>query len=136
VPELKAITLIRPWAWAICHAGKRVENRSWHPPLKVIGQRIAVHAGKKYDHRDAEWIQATFNVKVPAESLQPTGIVATALLSEIVMDRDKPWTEHRRWYFGPYGWVLEDVRPLPEPIPCRGAQGLWDVPADIAERLT
>jgi hypothetical protein len=132
---LKALTLIRPWAWAICHAGKRVENRSWHPPLKVIGQRIAIHAGKKYDRSDAEWIQATFNVKVPVESLQPTGIVATALLSEVVMDRDKPWTEHRRWYFGPYGWVLDDVQVLPKPVPLRGAQGLWDVPADIAQRL-
>lgn len=31
--------------------------------------------------------------------------------------------------------TLEDARPLPEPIPCRGgAQGLWVPPADIVER--
>lgn len=37
-----------------------------------------------------------------------------------------------RWFFGAthrdrpnYGWVLDDPRPLSEPIPCAGAQGLW-----------
>lgn len=32
---------------------------------------------------------------------------------------------------GRWAWILADVRPLPEPVPCRGAQGLWTVPADI-----
>lgn len=36
---------------------------------------------------------------------------------------------------GRYAWLLADVRALPEPIPCRGAIGLWTVPADIAARL-
>lgn len=34
-----------------------------------------------------------------------------------------------------YAWLLADVRALPDPIPCRGAQRLWTVPADIAARL-
>lgn len=29
---------------------------------------------------------------------------------------------------GRYGWVLADVRPLAQPIPWKGAQGLFDVP--------
>lgn len=29
---------------------------------------------------------------------------------------------------GRFGWILEDVRALPEPIPCKGAQGFFDVP--------
>ena len=29
---------------------------------------------------------------------------------------------------GRYGWILADVRALAAPIPCRGAQGLFDVP--------
>jgi hypothetical protein len=32
---------------------------------------------------------------------------------------------------GRWAWILEDIRPLPEPVPCRGAQGLWNVPADV-----
>uniref|UniRef100_A0A6H1ZM20 Uncharacterized protein n=1 Tax=viral metagenome TaxID=1070528 RepID=A0A6H1ZM20_9ZZZZ len=27
---------------------------------------------------------------------------------------------------GLWCWVLKDVRKLPEPVPCRGAQGLWE----------
>lgn len=132
---MRAITLIRPWPYAVMFLGKRVENRSWAPPKSLIGQRIAIHAGKKYSLEDANWIYHTFNVRIPAQEEQPTGIVATAVLSAVVTDKDKPWTEHHRWYFGSYGWVLDDVRVLPEPIPCRGMQGLWDVPAEIEGQL-
>jgi len=27
---------------------------------------------------------------------------------------------------GRYGWILEDVTPLPEPIPAKGSLGLWE----------
>lgn len=37
---------------------------------------------------------------------------------------------------GRWAWILQDVRPLPEPIPCRGAQGLWTVPATAVDLLT
>ena len=36
---------------------------------------------------------------------------------------------------GRYMWVLEDVRRLPEPIPCKGALGLWRLPAEIEAEL-
>ena len=29
---------------------------------------------------------------------------------------------------GRWVWVLEDVRPLRHPVPCRGMQGIWSVP--------
>lgn len=32
---------------------------------------------------------------------------------------------------GRYGLLIDPVIPLPEPVPCRGAQGLWTVPADV-----
>ena len=35
------------------------------------------------------------------------------------------------WFVGPYGWVLTDVVTLAEPVPCKGAQGLWTVPPDV-----
>lgn len=36
---------------------------------------------------------------------------------------------------GPIGWVLADVIALPEPVPCRGAQGLWTLPDDVERRV-
>jgi hypothetical protein len=36
---------------------------------------------------------------------------------------------------GRYAWELENIRKLNNPIPCRGRQGLWYVPKDIAHAL-
>jgi len=49
--EMKALTLWPEWAWAIIHLGKDVENRTWHPPKNILGQRIALHAGRKVGRR-------------------------------------------------------------------------------------
>lgn len=37
------------------------------------------------------------------------------------------------WWDGPphYGWMLSDFVWLARPVPCRGSQGLWDVPEEI-----
>jgi hypothetical protein len=44
------------------------------------------------------------------------------------------------WVFGDlgpgrFGWVLSDVERLAEPIPCRGALGLWEVPDELVARI-
>ena len=46
-----------------------------------------------------------------------------------------PWVDQARWFMGPIGWLLEDVRPL-TPITCKGGHGLWDVPRDVVDRIT
>jgi hypothetical protein len=35
------------------------------------------------------------------------------------------------WFFGPVEFLLKDVRILPEPIPCKGALGFWELPVEI-----
>ena len=42
---LPAITLHQPWATLIAEGIKTVETRSWFPPVKLLGRRIAIHAG-------------------------------------------------------------------------------------------
>lgn len=39
--------------------------------------------------------------------------------------------DQRRWLFGRYGYVFVDVVALPTPVPCRGYQGFWTLPADV-----
>ena len=51
-----ALSVRQPWAWAIIHAGKDIENRSWQAVNRGLDQRgrIAVHAAKgiaQYTHR-------------------------------------------------------------------------------------
>lgn len=32
--------------------------------------------------------------------------------------------------FGPVCYIIDDARPLPAPIPCKGAMGLWSIPIE------
>ena len=44
---LRAISIRQPWAWAVVHAGKDVENRSATAPRQfksAVGQRVLIHA--------------------------------------------------------------------------------------------
>ena len=43
------------------------------------------------------------------------------------------WNERMMGDFSPgrFGWVLTDVKPLPEPIPFVGRQGFFNVPDEL-----
>jgi hypothetical protein len=47
------------------------------------------------------------------------------------------WTERQMGDFslGRFGWVLENIRRLPAPIPFRGRQGLWTIGPDAAAEI-
>jgi len=51
---MKALSIRQPWAWAIIHAGKDVENRTWK--TKMTGEFL-VHASKSFDHEGYKWIR-------------------------------------------------------------------------------
>ena len=46
---LMALTVHPPWSGMIAAGLKPVENRSWPPPPQLIGQRLAIHSGKRVD---------------------------------------------------------------------------------------
>jgi hypothetical protein len=146
---MRALTLIRPWCWAILHAGKDVENRSWPPMERLLGSRIAIHSGMKYDDgaagaidgltelgsapRNEEWpgghIVGTVRVDGWVESIGEVFDWQGIARSEAVKAARSPW------FVGPIAWVLRDPVALAERVPCRGAQGLWTLPADVEERV-
>ncbi len=162
---LQALTLIQPWAHAIAYLGKRIENRTWAPPAHLLGRWIAIHAGKKLDrqaledlviergHAPADVIGATITVRGMAGG----AIVAVARLDGWV--RSEGFLERRataatfplltpyeaneragqivldRWWCGPVGWVLGDVRRLDDPVPHVGAQGLWFVSPEACRAI-
>jgi hypothetical protein len=37
----------------------------------------------------------------------------------------------KRWWLGPFALVLDDVKPLAQPIPIGGRLYFWDVPPDV-----
>lgn len=124
---MKALSIRQPWAWAICYAGKDIENRDW--PTKFRGEFL-IHASKGMTR--AEY--ADFNVAMsvigqrldvpPADELLRGGIVGKATLVNCVTNDPSPW------FFGKYGFVLSDVEPLPF-VPWPGSRKWFDVPPDI-----
>jgi len=128
--KLLGLTLHRPWPILIAKGIKRIENRTWSPePRLQVGEWFAVHAGKKYDERCSPMAQRLgvdmevfFDKKLGAEGC----IVAVARYAGCVTESTDPW------FFGPVGWLLPEVVAL-EPIPCKGAQGLWYVPDATAD---
>ena len=109
----RALTLHAGWAHAVAHLGKDVENRTWAPPKAILGQRIAIHAGST---------RGVFDAPGAVRS----AIVATAVVREVVTASES------RWWIGPVGWVLSDVRALRNPVPCSGALKLWTLTDEIA----
>ena len=138
---MKALTLYASWAHAIAHYSKRVENRTWHPPRPLIGQRFAIHAGAKLDEDGLDAIDMIEDASVVAKDVPRSAIVATARLVRsvefdgLLIPKDADPAVLSDWWAGPVGWVLDDVQALPTPVPCKGALGLWDVPAEIAAKI-
>ena len=149
---MRGLTLWRPWSDAIVHGPKRVENRLRPPPASVLGELIAIHAGRKYGF--GNWTlpsAARRGYEPPNEAKCPRGIVGVARVvgyldlrgADRVMkhrvdldcggyhDLDRLHAlDEDPWWVGPVGWLLDDVVAFPEPIPHRGMLGLWRVPID------
>lgn len=145
---MKALSIKQPWLWAITDLNKRVENRTWKPAYKIVGQRIAFHASKQDDPHGENAIYYLAGPGLPPEDIPRGAIVATARLCgwfdgdgyRFIWGKFIPTFEqgdfvHNKWFFGPIGWVFDDIQKLSEPIPCRGARGLWDVPDEFLPTL-
>lgn len=148
---MKAITLWRPWAWAIVHGPKRIENRDWKPPAQIVGQRLLIHAGKTYDEESERFIAAivrAYDRPAPIRrDCMVEGVVGVGTVLGFMAHRDDtgafgfstrearvafdadPLQE--RWFAGRYGWLLGDVKAFETPIACSGKQGLWDAPIAV-----
>ena len=128
---MRAITLHRPWSFAVAHLGKDVENRGWRTNYRGL---VAIHAGQRWNHDAEEYLDRVANRSIrSAGNVYDEGVVAVANLVDC----------HEAYYYGEFccthawaqwtgwHWVLANVRPLPEPVPCKGRQGLWRLPKDV-----
>lgn len=128
---MKALSIQQPFAHAILHLGKDVENRTWPWPASIpLPCRIVIHAGKREDTEGHEIIKQMTSVDVPWDL--PKGCLvgeATVLgsfnLAEARAETGRP--KYNPWVFGPYCWVLTDPIAYPEPIPYRGQLRIFEV---------
>lgn len=125
----RILSLKQPWAWAVAVGKKRVENRRWTTTYRGP---IYIHASSNFSPAGAEWLRE-MGVKVPAE-LPQSAVVAVADLIGVVTQREA--ARFGKWFFGPYGFVLTNIRMLDRPVSVKGKLGLSRVPPELRRRVT
>ena len=121
VAVMKALSIKQPWAWLIVNGFKDIENRNWHTNYRGP---VLIHAGKKPDGTDADmrWLMHDigWDGDLPRlASLEYGGIVGEAEIVDCVHRSQSPW------FFGKFGFVIRNARPLPF-RPCKGQLGFFE----------
>lgn len=129
LPE-RALSIRQPWAWAIINAGKDIENRDWSTRFRGP---VCIHASKGMTNREwdeaMDFIDRAFPVPLASQigrrrsatgslDAKRGGIIGVAEIVDCVEASASPW------FFGRYGFVLSNVRPV-EFIPVKGALGFF-----------
>lgn len=138
---MKALTISQPFADLIATNGKFVENRAWEC---LYRGPLAIHAGKGTQYLTRKelarhptgciiavcQVEGCIHVPSAREDLRlgrRHGRYSPEAL-KVILDH-----EHTE---GPFGIVLGSIVRLDDPIPINGALGLWNVPDDIATKLS
>jgi len=126
---MKALSIRQPWAWLVAEGHKDIENRDWATSFRG---RTLIHAGKTMrmaNYRAAVEFAATLGVTIPhAQELHRGGIVGVATMIDCVHHSRSPW------FFGKYGFVLDEQMPLPF-TPCPGQLGFFEIEREISQQL-
>jgi len=130
---IRGLSLTRPWPWAFVNSTpdvqpKRIENRSWPPPRFIIGNYIALHAAKSWSEDDRDWLAHMTGLTIPRKFNSPhSEIFAVCRVVGFVTSSfdERVSVDQRMWFFGEFGWLLEEFVELVEPVPCTGGLGLW-----------
>lgn len=153
---MRILTVRQPWAWAIIHGGKTVENRPRNTAGAYRGP-VAIHVAKKWADgwrssalEQAMYAWALTHPEVHDEStpnpwwLNQGEIIGVVDLVDVHTADDfgrtgsrpglwptcSPWAERSGYHL-----VLENPRPLPEPIAWRGSLGLRELPVEVEKAL-
>jgi hypothetical protein len=122
---MKALSVCQPWAWAIVHGLKRVENRTrptrHRGPLVIHASRSRRYLGQDYSHLLAGL--------PPVEELDFGALVGVVEVVGCVRVEEVAGDPFAT---GPWCWLLARARPI-RPVPFRGQVGLFNVPDQLAE---
>ncbi len=162
---MKALSLTQPWASLVAIGAKEIETRSWstkHRGWLAIHAAKAMPGWAREICFDEPFFSAFESVGdwVPDADLPTTtklnlpfgAIVAVVNLHHVGEIRrnppdgqpyiyPKPWVvrgpelDFGDFTPGRFGWILTGGYRLKEPIPCKGALGLWTVPVEIEAEI-
>lgn len=150
---MKALSLWQPWASAIVAGAKRVETRDWYTGYRGP---LAIHAAKRMIKTemidfasswnwcaaldlkmgyDFWWEVLPFGAIVAICELTDCRPTGSFTVEELDILHKRPghligWTERQMGDFhsGRFGWILDHIKALDDPLPYKGMQGFFDVP--------
>jgi hypothetical protein len=144
---MRVLTVKQPWAWAIIHSGKDVENRvrnlagSYRGPLAI---HVAMNYATGIDSNELDEVMTEWFGENPDEQQYPwlTGVgsiigvvdLRATHHAEYCKEADErgrvcsPWAEDNVWHL-----ELANPRPLADPIPWKGALAMRTLPDDVEQ---
>ena|SRR5581483_6793814 len=139
---IKTLTLTQPRASLVALDAKRVETRSWSTPYRGP---LAIHAAKGWTladrqtvYEDAFWSVLQDLPELPLgkvialtflEDCRPIDMALRAHISAYGQVHELTFGDYRT---GRYAWMLRNTIALPQPVPAKGALGLWDWTPEVA----
>lgn len=120
-----ALSVRQPWAWAIIHGGKDVENRSAVSIStgRMTAREICIHASlgmTQDEYGSASRFMESIGVDCPPpDQLIRGGIIGSVCVVGVVSESESDW------FFGPRGLTLSNARPIRDAIPCIGELGYF-----------
>ena len=150
--RMYAITLHQPWASLIALGIKTVETRAWPAPARLVGQTIAIHAGKRVVRKSGVAVENQMRARLGEDwhrTIPAGAVLATAVLAGMAgvdyvdlqtgyavhdlstedgcavglgQTRTDPWGDFSP---GRWLWFLADVEALANPAPAIGHQSFW-----------
>jgi len=151
---MKALTIWQPWASLIMIGAKPYEFRGWPAPVRIIGQRLGIHAGARQPQlREIKdllirmqlpshaWttglkpeIAVPFLEKalVSPHSLPLSHMLGTALVGQPINSADVAGefggvvNDSDRAEHANWAWPMLEIDELVPPRQMKGAQGLWN----------
>ena len=142
---MKAITLWQPWATFVAMKWKTIETRTHQRFRSLKGQRIAIHAGKRFDitgfrqdycPSDMNRFLQNYDIKEFTDRYADE-IVCTAKVIDARWAPNVDFVERHQWnrkaiceVGGKYCLFLDDIEPPVNRINIRGHQGIFEVPDD------
>lgn len=136
---MKALTVKEPWATAIFHYGKDIENRTWNTFHRG---RILIHVSRtkptKEDEKAFFDICEKVGIKNAVFNLSNCGlIIGSVELTKTVQPSAFFYNNDTSLWAVPkqFHWRLANPILLEKPVMARGLLGLWSVPQSICNEL-
>jgi hypothetical protein len=125
---LTALSFWQPYAWLIVNGHAEVDSRTWAPPEKRIGQRIAIHASKRKVTR-AELEEFLASMKALGIKDYPRSsdefdygkLVGSVVIAGVTKKSKSYWAAA-----GYFHWLLESPKRF-KPVPFKGQRGWFTV---------